>query len=329
MDSNPDPNTNPSSHRTDSSLKPKKTTRTMNPMSKSAMKHTNMLSKVPRNLYSKKTRSASRGNMEAMDMDDLECDDGASESVEGSEDFGGSCSGIDDGGSVGDGSEAGKVNPGNDNNISFDCDVSNKDIIDEIAKSLNNESIDVSVKPVGDVSNVNVSNASNNLPDIPVPVEDNPVLNPKPKPVVNKPISPSKVSFGDVRVPGMFKVSGNVSGLARGSGEVSNFVAGESSGVKDSGVKDTVMVDKVAEKSNRSFCEAVSRSFGGNSNNKLHYVPPSVIGEGREVVKMDAVLEEGCKKWGNTVVGFFVGFRMNYRDLVFHLKRMWRLYQLD
>ena len=182
---------------------------------------------------------------------------------------------------------------------------------------------------MGNVGNVNVSNASNIMPDIPVPVEDNPVLNPKPKSVLNKPNSSSKVSFGDVRVPGMFKVSGNVSGLARGNGEVSNFVAGESSGVKNSVVKDTVMVDKVAEKSNRSFCEAVSRSFGGNSNNKLHYVPPSVIGEGREVVKMDAVLEEGCKKWGNTVVGFFVGFRMNYRDLVFHLKRMWRLYQLD
>ena len=77
-DSNLDPKPNPSSHRTDSKLKPKKTTRTMNPSNKSTLKHSSMLSNVPKNLYSKvNTRSASRG------MDDLERDDRASESVEG------------------------------------------------------------------------------------------------------------------------------------------------------------------------------------------------------------------------------------------------------
>lgn len=320
MDSNPDPKPNPSSHRTDSSLKPKKTTRTMNPMSKSALKHSNMLSKVPRNLYSKKNRSASRGNNEATDMDDLECDDGASESVEGSEDFGGSCSGIDDGGSVGDGSEAGKVNSVKDNNISFDCDVSNIDIIDEIAKSLNNESIAASVKSVGDEGSLNSGsrdgnglpasdlgqgNAScnkDNGPDVSKPSVGS--TNLKHNVGSDKPRSPTKVSFGDVRVPGLFKVNGNASDIGKGVSEVSNFAVGESSGAKDA-----VMTDSVHDKNSRSFREAVSSSYGGNGNNKLHYVPPSIIGENRKVAKMDPILEEGCKRWGNTVVGFFlVGF---------------------
>ena len=79
---------------------------------------------------------------------------------------------------------------------------------------------------------------------------------------------------------------------------MSNFVVGESSGVKDS-----VMKASFVDKSNRSFRDVVSTTFRGNGNNKLHFVPPSVIGEGREVVKMDPILEEGCKRWGNTAVG--------------------------
>ena len=75
----------------------------------------------------------------------------------------------------------------------------------------------------------------------------------------------------------------------------------------------------------------LARSFGGNGsgNNKLHFVPTSTIGDGRVVARIDPIIEEGCKRWGNTVVGFFVGFRMNYRDLVYHLKKMWCLYQLE
>ncbi|GJR00893.1 ribonuclease H-like domain-containing protein [Tanacetum coccineum] len=50
---------------------------------------------------------------------------------------------------------------------------------------------------------------------------------------------------------------------------------------------------------------------------------------GREVAVMDPVLEEGTNKWSMTVVGHFVGFQMGYREIIGHLKRMWRLYQLE
>ncbi|GJV48855.1 RNA-directed DNA polymerase, eukaryota, reverse transcriptase zinc-binding domain protein [Tanacetum coccineum] len=56
---------------------------------------------------------------------------------------------------------------------------------------------------------------------------------------------------------------------------------------------------------------------------------PCAISEGRLMVEMDPLIEEGSKKWGLTVVGHFVGFKMSYREIVGHLKRMWRPYQLD
>nr|GEV14228.1 hypothetical protein [Tanacetum cinerariifolium] len=44
---------------------------------------------------------------------------------------------------------------------------------------------------------------------------------------------------------------------------------------------------------------------------------------------MDPTIDEGIKKWGLTIVGHFVGFKMSYWDIVGHLKRIWRPYQLD
>lgn len=69
----------------------------------------------------------------------------------------------------------------------------------------------------------------------------------------------------------------------------------------------------------------IARSFGGSGNNELKYVPTSINGEGREVAEMDPNSEEGCKRWSNTIVGF----QMNSRDILNHLKRMWRLFQLE
>ena len=63
-------------------------------------------------------------------------------------------------------------------------------------------------------------------------------------------------------------------------------------------------------------------------SNKLKWVP-CAMNKGRIVVDMDPVIEEGSKKWGLTVVGYFVGMKMSYRDIVRHLKRMWRQYQLE
>ncbi|GJR47915.1 RNA-directed DNA polymerase, eukaryota, reverse transcriptase zinc-binding domain protein [Tanacetum coccineum] len=63
-------------------------------------------------------------------------------------------------------------------------------------------------------------------------------------------------------------------------------------------------------------------------DNKLKMVPYTTK-EGRKVVDMDPIIKEGSKKWGLTIVGHFVGFKMSYREIVGHLKRMWRPYQLD
>ncbi|GJV36787.1 hypothetical protein Tco_1409264 [Tanacetum coccineum] len=70
---------------------------------------------------------------------------------------------------------------------------------------------------------------------------------------------------------------------------------------------------------------------GGQGNNVGSGVSKSgsLKQSGREVAVMDPVLEEGVDKWSMTVVGHFVGFQMGYREIVGHLKRMWRLYQLE
>ena len=106
-------------------------------------------------------------------------------------------------------------------------------------------------------------------------------------------MSPTKVSFGEERVPGLFKVNGKVSELNKGDVAVCNFEVGESSKVQDNVMREMVGID-----GHRSFANAVARSFGGNEsrNNKLHFVPMSIIGEGRRVAKMDPILEEGCKR---------------------------------
>ena len=43
---------------------------------------------------------------------------------------------------------------------------------------------------------------------------------------------------------------------------------------------------------------------------------------------MDPIVQEGSKKWDLTLVGYFVGLKMNYNEISGHLRRMWRSYQL-
>lgn len=77
-----------------------------------------------------------------------------------------------------------------------------------------------------------------------------------------------------------------------------------------------------------SFSSVVQGSnFGGS--NELKLIPCSKNNEGKLVVEMDPIIEEGSKKWNLTVVGYFVGFKMSYREIVGHLKRMWGEYQLE
>ncbi|GJZ03823.1 hypothetical protein Tco_0537098 [Tanacetum coccineum] len=82
----------------------------------------------------------------------------------------------------------------------------------------------------------------------------------------------------------------------------------------------------------RNMLEIVSSNAVQGTNfvgdNKLMLVPCTTK-EGRKVMDMDPIIEEGIKNWGLTVAGHFVGFKISYREIVGHLKRMWRPYQLD
>ncbi|GKE08716.1 hypothetical protein Tco_1412267 [Tanacetum coccineum] len=94
-----------------------------------------------------------------------------------------------------------------------------------------------------------------------------------------------------------------------------------------SGVKDFEMHENSSHKKFVSFSNAVQgTNFVGD--NKLMLVPCTTK-EGRKVMDMDPIIEEGIKNWGLTVAGHFVGFKISYREIVGHLKRMWRPYQLD
>ena len=48
--------------------------------------------------------------------------------------------------------------------------------------------------------------------------------------------------------------------------------------------------------------------------------------QGRKFANLDHVVEEGSKKWGMTLVGYFVGMKMPHWEISGHLRRMWRSY---
>ncbi|GJU64103.1 zinc knuckle CX2CX4HX4C containing protein [Tanacetum coccineum] len=107
------------------------------------------------------------------------------------------------------------------------------------------------------------------------------------------------------------------------SGSVSNFE------VEDQNSARRGLSNNGGLRQSVSFASAVAKSFGGFRNNKLKFMSTAMNDERREVAVMDPVLEEGIDKWSMTVVGNFMGFQMGYREIVGHLKRMWRLYQLE
>ncbi|GJY18809.1 RNA-directed DNA polymerase, eukaryota, reverse transcriptase zinc-binding domain protein [Tanacetum coccineum] len=149
------------------------------------------------------------------------------------------------------------------------------------------------------------------VPEIPPPVKLNPILNPN----VNLAGSDS----GDLL--------GNLGRNCWGNNNVRNMRNSKNEFGMTSGVRDFEMQENSSFKKAISFSNAVQgTNFVGD--NKLKLVPCATK-EGRKVMNMDPVIEEGSKKWGLTVVGHFVWFKMSYREIVGHLKRMWRSYQLD
>ncbi|GKB17231.1 hypothetical protein Tco_0851154, partial [Tanacetum coccineum] len=265
----PPPVVNPPMKKCIKSLKPMKTTRTMNAESKNTMKHDEMLGKSSDVNFKKiNTRSRSKGGDAVMVNEEMDCwEDTSDVSIgkEGLVNYEGQRDGINEDMSIDLG-----VN-GNSGSASLKCGISLKG---------------------GDV-----------MFEILVPVSENPILNPD-FASNRKPKSQSRVSFGEVKRSGMFKVNGV--DLFKGVESVSNFKVGE-----DSKINDANMGDNGSVKKPFSFMSALT---GGSvsGDNKLKFVPGSVNNKGREVAEMNHVLENGSTKWNMTIIGHLVGYQMSY-----------------
>ncbi|GKB54606.1 zinc knuckle CX2CX4HX4C containing protein, partial [Tanacetum coccineum] len=273
--SNQDPNSFPPLKKVDSILKPKKTTRTMNPDSGDTMKHRTMLGRSAQVSFKERvTRSSSKKGGSVMDMDEEGCDEDVLKSGGDGDDV-----------SIMDEAKLMFGSICKDPKVSVNANVSGMPGVSVDSATVND--VYISNNGLG-------SNGNDFVPEIPVLFDMNPILNPNGN--NNHSSSGSKVNVKEVKVPGMFRIVGDDSMLNKGS---------------------------------MYFASAVSKSFGGFGNNKLKYVSTTWNDEGMEVAVMDPVLEEGTDKWCMIVVGNFVEFQMGYREIIGHLKRMWRLYQLE
>nr|GEV70328.1 hypothetical protein [Tanacetum cinerariifolium] len=191
-----------------------------------------------------------------------------------------------------------------------------QDVIGEIANNTGNVS-----KHVGSV-NVN----SSSLGPVPVPFEENDILNPRKSPVTSPRIlkrdeplndgghnANATFSFNNVK---KWPSLGNLG--ARRSGVY---------GDQDSRISDEVMGENVDVRRTSSFVNVV-QGMRSSGNNKLKRIPVTTNELGKKVVNLDHVLEEGSKAWVRTLVGYFVGLKMSHREILGHLRRMWRDYNL-
>ncbi|GKD58660.1 zinc knuckle CX2CX4HX4C containing protein [Tanacetum coccineum] len=287
----------------------------MNPESGDTMKHRSMLGKSSQvNFKDRVTRSGSKMGGLVVDMEEVTYEGEVGES-----------DGVSDVSSrMIDLHKDGGMSDMNESELIFGS-ISKESVVS------NNSNVGVKSKVVNDfpfASNVSInenalgSSGSGVVPEMLVPFDENPILNPNVN--VNKKSNGNSVNIKEVKVPGMFRIVGDGSLLSKGVGSVSNFEAGGQSKEVCSGLSNNGGL-----KQSVSFASAVAKSFGGFGNNKLKFVSTALNEEGREVAVMDPVLEEGIQKWSMTVVGHFVGFQMGYREILGHLKRMWRLYQLE
>ncbi|GJX06059.1 RNA-directed DNA polymerase, eukaryota, reverse transcriptase zinc-binding domain protein [Tanacetum coccineum] len=69
-------------------------------------------------------------------------------------------------------------------------------------------------------------------------------------------------------------------------------------------------------------------NYGIKVNNLFPYFINTNRNElGKKVFHLHLV--EGSKSWVMTLVGYFVGIKMSHREVLGHLRRMWRAYHLD
>ncbi|GJT92141.1 RNA-directed DNA polymerase, eukaryota, reverse transcriptase zinc-binding domain protein [Tanacetum coccineum] len=74
---------------------------------------------------------------------------------------------------------------------------------------------------------------------------------------------------------------------------------------------------------------SIAQGMANSGSNKLRLVPFIVDKNGKKLVDLDPIVKEGSQKWELTVIGYFVGMKMGYREISRHLRRMWRMYDLD
>ncbi|GKD48359.1 RNA-directed DNA polymerase, eukaryota, reverse transcriptase zinc-binding domain protein, partial [Tanacetum coccineum] len=79
-----------------------------------------------------------------------------------------------------------------------------------------------------------------------------------------------------------------------------------------------------------SFVKSYAKTVEKKELNKnLYCIPTSKKDNGDEVVVFDEeIVEEGSKKWLNTVCGYFVGCNMSPGELRYNIRRMWSKYGL-
>ncbi|GKA65309.1 RNA-directed DNA polymerase, eukaryota, reverse transcriptase zinc-binding domain protein [Tanacetum coccineum] len=284
----------------DKSLRAKKTTRTMNPEPKVVIKHGKMLSSGQVNVKKDGMHSGAKEGVTGIVDEGMKDGFDGEESMEAGDDV----------------TEDGLVSKVGLEEKEVRDEVRNKDGV--VKGVFGNE-------PVTNVSDMfpKLNSASLNkrsyessvifdsVPEIPPPVELNPILNPN----VN-------LVGGNSR-----DLLGNLARNGWGNNNVGNMRNSKNEFGMTSGVRDFEIQENSSFKKAISFSNAVQgTNFMGD--NKLKLVPCATK-EGRKVVDIDPIIEEGSKKWGLTVVGHFVGFKMSYREIVGHLKMMWRSYQLD
>ncbi|GJS99566.1 hypothetical protein Tco_0820736, partial [Tanacetum coccineum] len=151
-----------------------------------------------------------------------------------------------------------------------------------------------------------------------VPISENPLLSSR----VSPGVSPRILRRGEVLVDGGSKINATFS-----FNNVEKWP--NLSNVNDvSGSMDEVMNEAPIGKKHVSFVNVVQglSKFG---NNKLKLILVCMNDQGKRVVDVDPLVEKGSKNWNMTLVGYFVGLKMSHREIIGHLRRMWRAYHLD
>ncbi|GJZ52721.1 putative reverse transcriptase domain-containing protein, partial [Tanacetum coccineum] len=186
------------------------------------------------------------------------------------------------------------------------------DLVKNMVSDLGNKSF--KVDNVSEVNDIGLG-IRDKLGPMPVPVDEDPILSSR----LNTMGSTRILKRGEVLSDGGYDT--NVADTVN-SAEKWPKVGSTSA------MNDETMGENGDGRKASSFVNAV-QGMSQSGNNKLKLIPGRINDLGKEVVDMDPVIEEGSKAWVMTLVGYFVGLKMSHREILGHLRRMWRAYHLD